>query len=191
MRLAGLDLSFCFAVCGSRNRGYDRVGQPGERALQSCPQEVRYGSSNYCDVLHIMTRDDLQNLSRLRIKEAKVLFDHGCFAGAYYLLGYTVECALKACIAKQIRRYDFPDRKLVNDSYTHDLEKLLNISGLKVEFQREIQTNQSLAVNWAIVKDWSEQSRYSTGISEIMARDFYTAVTARGQGVFSWLRKRW
>ena len=124
-------------------------------------------------------------------KEAKVLLDHGCFAGAYYLLGYAVECALKACIARQIRRYDFPDRKLVNDSYTHDLEKLLNISGLKTEFQRAIQTNQSLAVNWAIVKDWSEQSRYSTDISEIMARDFYSAVTARGQGVLSWLRKRW
>ena len=138
-----------------------------------------------------MTRDDLQNISKLRIKEAKVLLDHGCFAGAYYLLGYAIECALKACIAKQIKRYDFPDRKLVNDSYTHDLEKLLNISGLKAEFQRELQTNQSLAVNWAVVKDWSEQSRYSTGISEIMARDFHSAVTARGQGVLSWLRKRW
>jgi hypothetical protein len=47
-----------------------------------------------------MNRNDLQNLSRLREKEAKVLLDNGCFAGAYYLLGYAVECALKACIAK-------------------------------------------------------------------------------------------
>ena len=138
-----------------------------------------------------MNRGDLQNLSRIREKEAKVLLDNGCFAGAYYLLGYAVECTLKACIAKQIRRYDFPDRKLINDSYTHDLEKLLNISGLKNELERATRTNPNLAVNWAIVKDWSEQSRYSTGISEIMARDFHSAVTARRQGVLSWLRRQW
>ena len=34
---------------------------------------------------------------------------------AYYMIGYCVECALKACIAKQIRRFDFPDKKLVLD----------------------------------------------------------------------------
>lgn len=138
-----------------------------------------------------MNRADLQRLSRLREQEAQVLLDNGCFAGAYYLLGYAIECALKACIAKQIRRYDFPDRKLVNDSYTHDLEKLLNISGMKNAMESEIQTNPNLAVNWAIVKDWSEQSRYSNNISEIMARNFFSAVTEQSSGVLSWLRKRW
>src|SRR2546429_1654600 len=91
-----------------------------------------------------MNRADLQRLSRLREQEAQVLLANGYFAGAYYLLGYAVECALKACIAKQIRRYDFLDRRLVNDSYTHDLEKLLNISGMKNTMQSEIQTNPNL-----------------------------------------------
>jgi hypothetical protein len=68
-----------------------------------------------------MNRNDLQNLSRLRGKEAKVLLENGYFAGAYYLLGYAVECALKACIAKQIRRYDFPDLTFVRDSHTHNI----------------------------------------------------------------------
>lgn len=138
-----------------------------------------------------MNRTDLQNLSRLRDKEAKVLLENQWFAGAYYLLGYAVECALKACIAKQIQRYDFPDRKLVNDSHTHDLEKLLNISGLKEALQRETRMHPLLAVNWTIVKDWSEQSRYDHRIAEIMARNFYSAVTSRGSGVLTWLRKRW
>jgi len=138
-----------------------------------------------------MNRADLQRLSRLREQEAQILLDNGCFAGAYYLLGYAVECALKACIAKQIRRYDFPDRKLVNDSYTHDLEKLLNISGMKNAMQSETQVNPNLAVNWAIVKDWSEQSRYSNNISEIMARNVFSAITEKSSGVLSWLRKRW
>jgi hypothetical protein len=138
-----------------------------------------------------MNRADLQHLSRLREQEAQALLDNGCFAGAYYLLGYAVECALKACIAKQIRRYDFPDRRLVTDSYTHDLEKLLNISGMKNAMQSETQTHPNLAVNWAIVKDWSEQSRYNNNISEIMARNFFSAVTEKSSGVLSWLRKRW
>src|SRR5215813_8542265 len=138
-----------------------------------------------------MNRADLQRLSRLREHEAQVLLDNGCFAGAYYLLGYAIECALKVCVAKQIRRYDFPDRKLVNDSYTHDLEKLLNISGMKNVMGSEIQTNPNLAVNWAIVKDWSEQSRYNNNISEIMARNVFSAITEKSSGVLSWLRKRW
>ena len=138
-----------------------------------------------------MNRTDLQHLSRLREQEAQVLLDNSCFAGAYYLLGYAVECALKACIAKQIRRYDFPDRRLVNDSHTHDLEKLLNVSGMKHAMQSETQTNPNLAVNWAIVKDWSEQSRYSNNISEIMARNFFSAVTEKDSGILLWLRKRW
>ena len=44
--------------------------------------------------------------------------------GAYYLAGYAIECALKACIAKATRRYDFPDRKKVDASHTHDLREL-------------------------------------------------------------------
>ena len=48
-----------------------------------------------------------------------------------------------------------------------------------------------LEVNWTTVKDWSEQARYNSDIPETKARDFYSAVTARGYGVLSWLRKRW
>ena len=75
-----------------------------------------------------MNRKDLQTLSDLRVKEARALFDQGLFDGAYYLLGYAMECALKSCIARQFRQYDFPDKKLVLDSYTHELEKLLSVS---------------------------------------------------------------
>ncbi len=33
--------------------------------------------------------------------------------GAYYPAGYSVECGLKACIAKGVQRYDFPDKRSV------------------------------------------------------------------------------
>jgi hypothetical protein len=53
----------------------------------------------------------------------------GQWEAAYYLLGYCIECALKACIAKQFRLHDVTDSKLVNAFYTHRLDELLTISG--------------------------------------------------------------
>ncbi|MSS70365.1 MAG: DNA-binding protein [Candidatus Latescibacteria bacterium] len=138
-----------------------------------------------------MNRFDLHHLSRLRVKEAKVLLDHKCHEGAYYLLGYAVECALKACIAKQTKRFDFPDQKTVNKSYVHDLNQLLELSGVKSEHEKEIQSNRVFELNWAIVKDWSEKARYSGQISETEAIGFYSAVVSRRNGVLSWLKKRW
>ncbi|HYP39716.1 MAG TPA: HEPN domain-containing protein [Chloroflexia bacterium] len=58
-----------------------------------------------------MNRDDFRKLAGLRITEAKVLLDNACYEAAYYLSGYAVECALKACIAKKTRRFDFPDKE--------------------------------------------------------------------------------
>lgn len=138
-----------------------------------------------------MNRHDLQLLSEIRVQEATILLRSGCYAGAYYLLGYAVEYGLKACIAKQIRQYEFPDRSFVNKIYTHSLDVLLDASGLKPEFEREMRNNPHLALNWAMVKDWDETSRYRTDISEPLARDFHSAVTDERNGVLAWLKKQW
>ena len=52
-----------------------------------------------------MYKRDLQRISDIRLSEAKVLLDNEYYSGAYYQLGYSVECALKACIAKQVQRH--------------------------------------------------------------------------------------
>ena len=138
-----------------------------------------------------MNRSDLQELSQLRIREARLLLSSGYFHGAYYLSGYAVECALKACIAKQVKRFDFPDKKLATDSYSHDLERLMSISGMRPQFDTELKTNPDFALNWAVVKDWSEEARYLTTISSAQARDMYSAIVARSNGVMAWLKRRW
>lgn len=56
-----------------------------------------------------MNRSDIQILADIRVGEAKALLDLGHWPGAYYLAGYAVECALKACIAKLTKADDFPD----------------------------------------------------------------------------------
>lgn len=105
--------------------------------------------------------------------------------------GYALECALKSCIAKQIREHDFPDRKLVNDSYVHDLQKLLAVSGIRSLHEEELKNNKVFAANWTIVKDWSEESRYRHSIAESLARDFLDAVNNPRNGVLTWLKRHW
>ncbi|HEX7681717.1 MAG TPA: HEPN domain-containing protein [Thermoanaerobaculia bacterium] len=138
-----------------------------------------------------MNRFDLQKMAEERVADAAALLDAGRFQAAYYLCGYAVECALKACIARKVREFDFPDRKVVNDSYVHDVGKLLNISGLTHQNEEESSGNLVFAKNWTLVKDWSEASRYDTSITESAAIALVRAVTDPTDGVLTWLKKHW
>ena len=138
-----------------------------------------------------MNRTDFQILSKLRIQEGRSLLDSGYYIGAYYLLGYSIECALKACIAKQTNKYDFPDKKLSTDAYTHDLQSLIKLAGLTTDFELEKNTNPQFSLNWAIVKDWSETSRYDSSITPAQARDMYSACSSRTNGILTWIKRKW
>lgn len=136
-----------------------------------------------------MNKNELEVLSAIRIKEAEVLLKADCYHGAYYLAGYSLECALKACIAKQIKQFDFPDKKLTNDSYTHDLAKLLITAGLKQELIREENENINFKLNWSVVNKWSEESRYDHSVQRQDAKDLYEAITENESGILEWLKK--
>lgn len=137
-----------------------------------------------------MNRSDLQQLARLRLREAKALLSQSCFDGAYYLAGYAVECALKACIARNTKRFDFPDLRTVRDSHSHNLEQLLRIAGLEHVLREAAKVDPQLAVNWAVAKDWSENSRYLRH-GQREAFDLYRAVASRKSGVLAWIRSHW
>src|SRR5438132_505848 len=98
----------------------------------------------------MVNRVDLQQISNLRLTEGHRLYDAGLYSGAYYLTGYAIECALKSAICRQISQHDFPDKKLANNSFTHDLTRLLDISGLKTGFEAAMQNNAALELNWNI-----------------------------------------
>ena len=137
-----------------------------------------------------MNRDHFRKISDTRVEEAGSLLENGFWAGAYYLIGYSVECALKACVSKQVKKFDFPDKELTKNAYTHDLEKLVKTSGLWPVLENERKLNSNLELNWAIVKDWNEASRYETNITEQQAKDLFFACTGRN-GILPWIRKRW
>jgi hypothetical protein len=136
-----------------------------------------------------MNRADFQALAEIRIKEARALLDAGFPEGAYYLAGYAVECALKACIAKRTLEHDFPDKKLANDSHTHDLGRLVDLARLKTELDSHAEIEEA----WDIVQEWSEASRYeqTTDIFDVMSM-LQAIETDDGKGgLLPWLRQRW
>jgi len=137
-----------------------------------------------------MNRNDLRELALIRLKEARVLLKNGNYEGAYYICGYVVECGLKACIAKHTKRHDFPDKQTVDESYTHVLTKLVKIAGLGPNLDGEIKNNPNFAVNWTIVKDWSEASRYEKHTGK-EAQVLYFAIANRKQGVLQWIKQYW
>ena len=137
-----------------------------------------------------MNRKDLQALSRIRAREAKALLAAGLYDGAYYLAGYAVECALKACIAKTTHRHDFPDKERVNRSYTHRLEELIRIAGLEEPHAALMQSDPAFHANWDVAKSWSEDSRYRQ-IEPKNAKALVAAILEGRSGILAWLRHYW
>jgi hypothetical protein len=137
-----------------------------------------------------VNRIDLQKIADERIAEAKILLDAGKWSGAYYLAGYAVECALKACIAKLTKAEDFPDKQFVQDSWTHSIVKLGTTAGVQTQLQAECDANADLAARWQTAKDWTESSRYQFK-TEAEAKGFYDAITDSTNGVLPWIKHRW
>lgn len=136
-----------------------------------------------------MNKNELELLASIRIKEAEILLVANCYQGAYYLAGYALECTLKACIAKKVSAFDFPNKQLANDSYTHDLAKLIATAGLKQELSKQESQDNNFKLNWAVVNKWSEESRYEHDIAKQDALDLFNAITEDESGVLPWLKK--
>jgi HEPN domain-containing protein len=137
-----------------------------------------------------LNRAELQQLARDRILDAKALLAARRWTAAYYLAGYAVECALKACIAKLMKSEEFPDKNFAEKCWTHDIERLLALAGLKDDRDVDTTADQELSDNWAVVADWRESSRYARK-TKAKALELYTAITDSRHGVLSWIKSSW
>ncbi|AWM35575.1 hypothetical protein GobsT_67510 [Gemmata obscuriglobus] len=139
----------------------------------------------------IQTRADFQQLAEVRLVEAKALLDLGHWDGAYYLTGYAVELALKACIIKVLMATDaFPKKDFSHNCYTHAIEPLVDLAQLSAARTAFAAANVNFDVNWKTVKDWSEHKRYHR-VTEPEARRLYAAVVDPSDGVFAWIKTHW
>lgn len=138
-----------------------------------------------------MNRSDLQQLAEERVADARVLLEGGRWSAAYYVIGYAVECAFKACIAKETKEFDFPPRPSeVRDVYTHDLAKLMRLAGLEDKWAELEKRDARFAQNWSDVREWNEEARYGRQ-DESVARKLFRAVTDESNGVLTCIREHW
>jgi hypothetical protein len=103
--------------------------------------------------------------------------------------GYAVEIGLKAAIAGEFRANTIPEKKFVNDIYSHDLRKLVDAAGLTRSLAEEMRRAESDA-KWATVENWKPEDRYAIATS-VAAKAMVAAVDDPNDGVFKWIRSHW
>lgn len=139
------------------------------------------------------TRAQWQQLAEDRVLDAQALAAAGRWSGAFYLIGYAVECGLKACVLARVGASPevvYQDRKFSNDAWTHDIERLVLLANLKAVRDADAAASAPLYHNWQRVKDWSEEARYHQN-GQPDAQSLLDAVTDPTDGVMQWIRVRW
>lgn len=140
------------------------------------------------------TRNELKQLARTRLMEAKALYASDLYDGSSYLAGYVVELALKARICRILDLAQYPESGEIARSFkTHKLDDLLRLAGLQRKFDQAKTANPNLLTNWSLVTQWSEQVRYNpVGTSpKVRAGEIIAALEDPADGVFTWLKKYW
>lgn len=108
-----------------------------------------------------ITRNDLQDLSRLRLREAEALYKARLYDGCVYLAGYAVELALKARICGLLRVKESPLLGEIARAFkVHSLDQLKVLADLSAEI--DVRKNKELFDNWSKAVQWDPEQRYDT-----------------------------
>lgn len=138
----------------------------------------------------MLTKSDLEKLAQLRLDDAMLLMNAGRSSSAYYLAGYAVELALKACISKLFRPNAIPEKAFIDAVYTHKLDQLLATAGLAIKFKDACAADHLLAAYWGVASQWRETSRYDLW-DPMSAASLLQAIHEPNHGVFQWVKQHW
>jgi HEPN domain len=139
---------------------------------------------------------DLRRMAEERIKDARALLRGKRWEFAYYVAGYSVECALKSCVlARMIHTaWVFEEKWNARDCLTHNFDDLIQLAGLTNELnarrRASAASRDSFVSNWGTVVAWKPESRYASK-TEAEARDLFAAITHNPDGVLRWLKNYW
>jgi hypothetical protein len=113
-----------------------------------------------------MNRQEAKALADSWVADSQTLLDAGRWHAAYYLIGYAIECGLKACVLAYIDGSGiiFQDKKYAERCFTHDIEALVKAANLEEARGLAVAANAQLGVNWLNVKDWEVNVRYQSPI---------------------------
>jgi hypothetical protein len=198
------DVSYCSTITsGWSGRGSNPQPQHREAREAATPRRaavggvrVRYNAK--CGIPGGEDTDEVnrahwQRLAEDRVVDAQILLGSQRWNAAYHLAGYAVECGLKACILARVDKDSgviYGAKDFLNNCWIHDLEKLIENAGLKVDRDALCRTNIAFQGYWAVTKDWTEKSRYDVR-TESQAKELFEAISHEPDGVLSWIRKHW
>ncbi|MBI4087098.1 HEPN domain-containing protein [Candidatus Kaiserbacteria bacterium] len=146
------------------------------------------------------TCKDLKTIAKARLRSAVILIDAGDWDGAAYMMGYVLECALKAAVCKSLRLTDYPqNRKTDTHFLTHNFDQLVVLSGVSDLFDSN--ASSSVFQNWSdftkeFLGDWPAMRyniQHQQTFTEIKVRDLYTNLTDKPDGILAVItrKKRW
>lgn len=119
---------------------------------------------------------ELKSLCQDRVNDAEALIKAKRYDGAYYLCGYAIELALKKRICKTLRwDHGYPSTENEFRNFksfkTHDLDILLNLSGIENKIKKQFFSE------WSIVNVWKPEIRYASRTKTVqMANGMLIAV---------------
>jgi hypothetical protein len=106
----------------------------------------------------MIPRNELRKIGRSRLKDAEILYNNQRYDSAVYLCGYALELFLKARICRHLKWVGYPSTRSEFQNYqsfrTHDLNVLLNLSGLRNKI------NERYFTEWSDVITWNPEIRY-------------------------------
>jgi len=109
----------------------------------------------------MISSQELQTISRERIRDARVLFNNRAYDGSMYICGYAIELALKAVICKNLCLAGIPhtseEFSNIAKLKTHNLEELLKQTPGSVS--AKIKSN--YLADWSTVLQWNPEMRYA------------------------------
>jgi hypothetical protein len=117
------------------------------------------------------------------------------WTSAYHLAGLAVELGLKSCVLARLAGspeviFDATNKEYSKKCWTHDIENLVDLAGLKPDLDSAKSATPALAKNWAIVAAWSVDSRYEMK-PPLEAQTLYNAIGDPVSGVMQWIMGRW
>lgn len=136
------------------------------------------------------TRQQLQALAQLKLREAEALFEAGFYDGCAYLCGYVMELALKARICATLGLDEYPERgsRLKDAFKTHDFDDLKLLAGMEHDFS----TSPVLLTNWSIASKWKPEWRYEPeGTYDRAAAEEILNAIRKPDGVLACISSHW
>jgi hypothetical protein len=143
-----------------------------------------------------VNRVELQTMAAERVLDVEALIRGKRWSFAYYVAGYTIECALKSCLlARMIHTgWVFQEKAKIADCLTHDFQDLISLAGMKELLNEKLAESaagsRAFVENWDTVLLWKSSDRYDmkTRAEAVALRD---AIIDKPDGLLPWIMKYW